>query len=102
MRIACGRTMHSMFSRRVISFFGDIPWLPRSPDLNNCFSYGLPEIANILSQALTSRKRKEGIKDKKWLQWMVEIRTRVMVDFMQRLENHIQEDGHHQADDIFH
>lgn len=72
--IACLRTMHSMFSGRVISRFGDIPLLPRSPDLKNCFSYGLPEIADILSQALTSRKRKEGIKDKKWLQWMARLR----------------------------
>lgn len=31
-----------------------------------------------------------------------EITTRVMVDFMQSLENHIQEDGHHQAEAIFH
>ena len=91
-----------MFPRHLISRFGDVLWLPRSPDLSTCdlFLWGYlksrvythkPCMLNDLKEAIHQEIRPI---DRQLL-------ARVRDDFKKRLENYIQEDGRHLTDIIF-
>jgi len=92
----------NMFPGHLISRFGDVQWLPRSPSLSTCdfFLWGYlksrvythkPRMLNDLKGAIRQEIR---LIDRQLL-------APVMDDFKKRLENYIQEDGRHLTDIIF-
>ena len=99
--------VRNMFPRYLISRFGDLPWLPSSPDLSNfdffflcggiwnrVFTLNKPRTLNDLKEVIRQEIRPI---DR-------QILARVMDDFLKkkkRLENCIQEDGRHFTDIIF-
>lgn len=97
------QVLRDMFPERLISRFGDIPWPPRSPDLSTCdfFLWGYLKDRVYSHRPRTLAELKEKIRQEV-ATINGELMTRVMADFMRRLENCIQEDGHHLLDVIFH
>jgi len=92
-----------MFPGRVISRFGDIPWPTRSPDLTTCdfFLWGYLKSYVYTHKPRTLSDLKEVIREE-LATIDREILERVYADFQRRLENCIQESGHHLPDIIFH
>jgi len=95
--------LRRMFPGRVISRFGDTPWPPRSPNLTTCdfFLWGYLKSHVYTHKPRTLSDLKEAIREEVATidREMVE---RVYVDFLRRLENCIQESGHHLPDIIVH
>ena len=91
-----------MFPGRVFSRFRDIPWPPRSPDLTTCdfFCGDTSNHMSILTNIAPCPiwRRQSG---RMWQQLIVMLEC-VYADFQRRLENCIQESGHHLPDIIFH
>jgi len=94
--------VRNMFPGHLISRFGDVPWLPRSPDISTCdfFLCGYlkwhvdthkPRTMNDLKEAIGQEIRPIDH----------QLLAHVMDDFKKRLENCIQEDGRHLTDIIF-
>jgi hypothetical protein len=91
------------FPGRVISRFGDIPWPPRSPDLTTCdfFLWGYLKSHVYTHKPRTLSDLKEAIREEV-ATIDREMLERVYTDFQRRLENCVQESGHHLPDIIFH
>lgn len=92
-----------MFAGRLISRFGDVPWPPRSPDLSSCdfFLWGYLKERVYVHKPRTLLELKEAITEEVRA-IDLELLARVMDNFRRRIENCIQEDGHHLSDIIFH
>jgi hypothetical protein len=92
-----------MFPGRVISRSGDIPWPPRCPDLTACgfFLWGYLKSHVYTHKPRTLSDLKEAIGEEV-ATIDREMLERVYANFQQRLENCIQESGHHLHDIIFH
>jgi len=95
--------MTNTFPGRLISRFGDVPWPPRSPDLSLCdfFLWGY-----VKGRVYTHKARHlNELKDAIWQEVLTidhQLLAQAMDDFKWRIENCIQEDGHHLNDIIFH
>ena len=91
------------FPGRIISRFGDVPRPPRSPDLTTCdfFLWGYLKSRVYTHKPHTLSDLKEAIREEVATTDR-EMLEHVYADFQHRLENCIQESGHHLPDIIFH
>ena len=94
--------VRAMFPDRLISRCGDVPWLPRSPELSMCdfFLWGY-----LKSRVYEGKPRTlEGLKGaiRKQIRMInQELLERVEANFRERLQMRILQNGHHLSDIIF-
>lgn len=94
--------LRNLFPGHVISRFGDVPWPPRSPDLNICdfFLWGHLKEKVFKRKPRNLEDLKEAIREEVAL-ITEETLQLVWQSFLNRIENCIREDGRHLPDLIF-
>jgi hypothetical protein len=95
--------LRRLFPYRLISRFGDVPWPPRSPDLSICdfFLWGYLKSRVYEVKPRTIEELKEAIRHEITV-INRDLLERVFVNFRTRLQQCIDENGHHMPDVIFH
>lgn len=95
--------LRQLFPHRLISRFGDIFWPPRSPDLSVCdfFLWGYLKLRVYEAKPRTLNELKEAIRQE-ITRINRDLLERVEANFRKRLQQCVNENGHHMLDVIFH
>jgi len=91
-----------MFPQHVVSRFGDVPWLPRSPDLSACdfFLWGYFKSKVYVLKPRTVDDLKVPIREEIAIVPQ-EMLVNVMQNFEERLRTSVLQEGRHLSDIIF-
>ena len=94
--------LRPLFPNRLISRFADVLWPPRSPDLSTCdfFLWGYLKSRVYEDKPRTLDELKEAIRQQ-ITKINRDLLERVEANFLERLQQCVNENGHHMPDLIF-